>query len=104
MKDLSKLASLTGISEFLFRRALGIRLEPCAATTADEARKVSRNQLVGREARYAAHERWIELSLIEVKAAASFEEVREVYDFAPANSDVRAGGDSEVDGTLHDRR
>ena len=86
MKDLQALSKQTGIPEYRFKEALGIPLEPCAATTVDEAAEAYHDTPEDSEAEGAALQRWHELSLAAVRAVTTFTEAQEVYSSAPTNS------------------
>ncbi len=88
MKDLEALSQKTGIPIVSFKEALSISLEPCLATTVDEAKKAYAHTSIGSEAKKAALAKWNELSMKEVNSATTVDEAKKAYNRAPGGSET----------------
>jgi hypothetical protein len=81
MKDLHAISEKTGISEFLFKDALGIPSEICSAATIEEARTAYEQSASSSEMERAALKRWLEL-------CTTIEGVQEVCGVVPSGSGI----------------
>jgi hypothetical protein len=81
--DLKKVSEMTGIPEWKFKKALGIKLDGCDATNIEDALKVFYSAKSGSEEETAARQVLDDLLKKKVKEAPTLKEARDLYPHCP---------------------